>query len=152
VTARAALGESSTWGKFSGTAVASYLRGRETSSGDNLFNMMPLNLKTALIQRVGRWTQTAELLLVARKTHVSSVRNEVPTAGYGLLNLRTSAQWNKKLRLDVGIENALNHDHQQPLGGAYLGQGTAMFLDSLHWGDAVPGMGRSINLSLSATF
>ncbi len=152
VTARAALGESSTWGQFSGTAVASYLRGQETSTGDELFNMMPLNVKTALIQRLGSWTQTMELLLVARKTHVSRVRNEVQTAGYGVLNLRTSAQWNKQLRLDVGIENALNHDDQQPLGGAYVGQGNAMFLDSLHWGDGVPGMGRSVNVSLSTAF
>jgi iron complex outermembrane receptor protein len=58
----------------------------------------------------------------------------------------------KKIRLDVGIENALNHDYQQPLGGAYVGQGNAMFLDSLHWGDYVPGMGRSANAALNVSF
>jgi hypothetical protein len=27
-----------------------------------------------------------------------------------------------------------------------------MFLDSLHWGDYVPGMGRSLNAALNASF
>jgi iron complex outermembrane receptor protein len=146
------LGEHSTYGSFTATGVMSYLRGKETSTGDNLFNMMPLNIRMAVTQRLGRWANTAEVQLVAAKTNVSQVRNEVQTAGYALLNLRSSAQLMKKIRLDVGIENALNHDYQQPLGGAYVGQGNAMFLDSLHWGDYVPGMGRSANAALNVSF
>ena len=51
------------------------------------------------------------------KTNVSQVRNEVPTAGYGLLNLRSSYEW-KQVRLDFGIENVLNRFYTLPLGGA----------------------------------
>jgi iron complex outermembrane recepter protein len=146
------LGNVDDFGSFTGTGVLSYLRGKELSTGDNLFNMMPLNAKLALIQRLGYWTNTAEVQLVAAKTHVSQVRNEVKTAGYGLLNLRSSAQLTKKIRLDFAVENALNRYYQHPLGGAYVGQGNTMFLDSLHWGDYVPGMGRSLNAALNASF
>jgi iron complex outermembrane recepter protein len=152
VSARLSLGHTDGFGSFSATGVLSYLRGEETSTGDDLFNMMPLNGKLALIQRLGGWTNTAELQLVAAKTHVSQVRNEVRTAGYALLNLRSSAQLTKRIRLDIAIENALNRYYQHPLGGAYVGQGNAMFLDSLHWGDYVPGAGRSVNVALNATF
>jgi iron complex outermembrane receptor protein len=146
------LGSADDFGSFTGTGVLSYLRGKELSTGDNLFDMMPLNAKLAVTQRLGNWTNTAEVQWVAAKTHVSQVRNEVRTAGYGLLNLRSSAQLTKKIRLDFAIENALNRYYQDPLGGAYVGQGNAMFLDSLHWGDYVPGMGRSLNAALNASF
>jgi iron complex outermembrane recepter protein len=146
------LGEVEGFGALSATGVLSYLRGQETSTSDDLFNMMPLNAKLAVLQRVGDWTNTAEVQLVAAKTHVSNVRNEVKTPGYALLNLRTTAKLTKSLRLDFAIENALDRYYQHPLGGAYVGQGNAMFLDSLHWGDYVPGMGRSFNAALNATF
>lgn len=152
LSAQGVLADTSGWGRISASALMSHLRGKETSTGDDLFNMMPLNLKVGLSQQLGRWTHTAEVLLVAAKTRVSKVRNEVPTPGYGLLNLRTSAQWSKQLRFDLGIENALDRSYRQPLGGAYVGQGNAMFLDSLHWGDAVPGMGRSVNVAFNLTY
>ncbi len=152
LTAHGVLLESGAAGRFTSSAVASYLRGKETSTGDNLFNMMPFNLKASVSQAIGRWTHTIEVQWVAAKTHVSQIRNEVQTPSYSLLNLRTSARLTPKIRLDVGIENALNRYYQQPLGGAYVGQGNAMYLDSLHWGDYVPGMGRSVNASFNVIF
>jgi iron complex outermembrane recepter protein len=152
LSAQGLLAETPNLGSFSATGVMSYLRGKETSTGDDLFNMMPLNLKVALTQRLGRWVNTAEVQWVTAKTQVSKVRNEVPTSSYGLLNARSSFQWSKQVRLDFGIENLLDRFYQQPLGGAYVGQGNAMFLDSLHWGDPVPGMGRSVHAALNLTF
>ena len=152
VSASRFLGDTEDFGSFTATGLMSYLRGRETSTGDNLFNMMPFNIKVGLTQRLGVWTNTAEVQLVAAKTLVSQIRNEVQTPGYGLLNLRSSAQLSKNVRIDVGVENALDRYYQEPLGGAYVGQGNAMFLDSLHWGDYVPGKGRSVNASVSVTF
>jgi iron complex outermembrane receptor protein len=88
---------------------------------------------------------------VAAKTRVSQVRNEVPTAGYALLNLRTSYAY-KQLRVDLGVENLLNRFYAQPLGGAYLGQGAAMTSLGIPWGVVVPGPGRSVNLAVSLSF
>ena len=88
------------------------------------------------------WTQ---------KHQVSQVRNEVGTAGYGLLNLRSSYEW-KMLRMDVGIENVLDKVYYLPLGGAYVGQGTTMSGNAIPWGIPVPGYGRSFYVALTATY
>jgi len=39
-----------------------------------------------------------------------------------------------------------------PLGGAYVGQGNSMTTNGIPWGVAVPGMGRSFNVSLNLRF
>jgi len=139
------------WGSLKGTGVLSYVHGSNTTTGDGLYNIMPLNAKLALEHRAAGWTSTAEVQLVAAKTRVSQVRNEVPTAGYGLLNLRTSYEY-KQLRLDLGVENLLNRFYSLPLGGAYLGQGAAMTSLGIPWGVVVPGPGRLVNVAVSLSF
>ncbi len=136
---------SSAYGSLTARGVVSYLRGKNTDTDDNLYNQMPLNAKLALMQRTGAWSTTAEVQLVAAKTDVSRVRNEMETAGYGLLNLRSSYEW-KSARVDVGIDNVLNRYYAPPLGGAYVGQGGAV------WGTPVPGPGRSLYVGLNAKF
>ncbi len=145
------LAQSEEYGSFTGSALLNYVRGQNRSTGDNLYNMMPLNLKLAVTQQWGRLTNTVEFQAVAAKTKVSQVRNEVPTAAYQLLNLRSSFEWTNA-RLDVGIENVLNRFYSLPLGGAYLGQGPSMTTNGIPWGVSVPGMGRSIQVALSMTY
>jgi iron complex outermembrane receptor protein len=142
------LGRSGDFGSFKGSGLLSYVRGKNTTTGGNLYNIMPLNAKVAVTQSLGGWSNTAEVQLVGAKVDVSQVRNEVPTAGYGLLNLRSSYEW-KQFRLDFGIENVLNRLYAMPLGGAYLGQGASMTSKGIPWGVVVPGMGRSFNLALT---
>lgn len=146
------LAENTDYGSFTATGLLNYVRG-ETTSGtdDHLYNIMPLNVKLALAQRVGRWTNTAEVQLVDAKRDVSAVRNELKTAGYGLLNLRSSYAW-KQARIDVGVENVFDRFYNHPLGGAYVGQGKTMSATDVPWGIAVPGMGRSIYTALNVTF
>ena len=133
------------FGSFTATGVLSYVNGKNQTTGDNLYNIMPLNLKLALVQRLGSWTNSVETEAVDSKTRVSQVRDEVKTGGYGLLHLRSSKEW-KQVRLDVGIENLFNRFYSLPLGGAYVGQRTAA------WGTPVPGIGRTIYAGLSAKF
>ena len=54
---------------------------------------MPANARLSLTQRLGGWDNALELVAVARKDDVSQVRNELETAGYGLLHLRFSRAW-----------------------------------------------------------
>jgi iron complex outermembrane recepter protein len=141
------------YGDFTASGLLSYVRGENRDTGDNLYNMMPLNAKLAWTQQLGRWTNTLEGQFVAAKTDVADVRNEVETAGYSLFNLRSSYQW-KQVRLDVGIDNLFDKSYALPLGGAYLGQGTTMAINPPpgifpQWGTAVPGMGRSIYAGLN---
>jgi len=146
------LAESGGYGSFTATGVVNYVDGKNETTGDNLYNIMPLNAKLAVIQRLAGWTNTAEVELVDAKTQVSQVRNEMRTGGYGLFNLRSSYDW-KQFRFDVGIENALNKLYYDPLGGAYVGQGATMPpTNGVPYGIPVPGMGRSINAGVTVKF
>ncbi|UCV07541.1 TonB-dependent receptor [Dechloromonas denitrificans] len=145
------LGRTDYFGSFTLTGALNYVRGKNRTTDDNLYHMMPLNTKLALVNRLGGWTSTAEFQWVDAKDHVSQVRNEAQTKAYSLLNLRSSYEW-KYVRIDIGLENALNKFYLLPLGGAYLGQGNSMTTNGVPWGMSVPGRGRSLNLALNLKF
>ena len=149
-----ALGKNA-WGDWGVAAVASLTRGRNLDTGDNLYNIMPANATFTLTHKLDGWASGLELVLVGAKDDVSAVRNEVRTAGYGLLNLRVSHAW-RAVRLDLGVENVLDRRYDLPLGGAYLGQGTTMTTSPAgsvpRWGTAVPGMGRSVHAGITVKF
>ena len=86
-----------------------------------------------------------------KKDKVSQERNELETAGYGLLHLRSSYKW-KQVRVDFGVENVFDKFYYDPLGGAYLGQGKTMSATDVAWGQAVPAIGRSIYAGLNFKF
>ena len=115
------------------------------------YNIMPLNATFSLEHERQDWANVLEWQLVSAKDDTSEVRNEVPTAGYGLLNLRSSYTWHD-IRMDLGLENAFDRGYDLPLGGAYVGQGQTMSPTGVPWGVAVPGMGRSVYMGLSYRF
>lgn len=145
------LGKTAAFGSVTGTGLLNYVRGENRTTGDDLYNIMPLNVKLALVQSLGAWSNTAEFQWVAAKKNVSQVRNEMRTGAYGLLNLRSSYEW-QHARLDIGIENALDRFYAMPLGGAYVGQGASMTSNGIPWGVPIPGIGRSINIALNLHF
>jgi len=150
VSGRMPLAKTGNHGSFNATGVLSYVNGKNLTTGDDLYNIMPLNVKLAIEQRTGNWTNTLEAKLVDSKTGVQAVRKEIATGGYGLLNLYSSYEW-KQVRLDVGLENALNKFYASPLGGSYVGQGATMSTGVSH-GTLVPGMGRSLNAGVIMKF
>ncbi len=131
--------------------VLNYSNGKNLDTGDDLYNIMPLNARLTLTQKTGGWDNALELVLVDAKTRVSDVRNEMKTAGYGLANLRASHSWGRT-RVDFGIENLFDKFHALPLGGAYVGQGGTMGTNTTPWGVPVPGMGRSFYAGLNHKF
>jgi len=145
------LGRSQRFGRFSAKGTLNYVHGENRSTGDNLYNIMPLNAEFSIEQKIGRWTNTLDAEWVDAKTEVSQTRNEVPTAGYGLLHMRSRVEW-KRLSIDFGVENLFDRFYNHPLGGAYLGQGKTMPGTDVPWGIVVPGMGRSIYAGLTLSF
>jgi len=144
------------WGEWGATGLLNYTNGKNETTGDGLYNIMPLNSKLALNQKMDGWNNSAELVLVQAKTTVSATRNEIKTPGYGLVNLRGSYAW-KQVSVNFGVENLLNKFYYLPTGGAYTGQGTTMSINPPsgnypQWGTAVPGMGRSIYTGLNYKF
>ncbi|HTY02126.1 MAG TPA: TonB-dependent receptor [Rhodocyclaceae bacterium] len=138
-------------GDWSGRVVASYVNGKDLSTGGNLYNIMPLNGRLGLDHKLGAWSNSVELQVVGAKTRVDAVRGELKTAGYSLVNLRTGYDWGT-FRLDAGIDNLFDKRYDLPLGGVdfyeynYLSTATNGHLAQ------VRGPGRSINVGLTAKF
>lgn len=141
------ISNGSNLGSFTATALLSYVRGENTETDDDLYNIMPLNAKLGVVHRLGGWKNNLEMRLVAAKDQVQAIRKENQTAGFSLVNFYTSYDW-KKARFDLGIENILDKHYYDPLGGAYLGQGATMGVGVIQ-GVQVPGMGRSVNVGLT---
>ena len=146
------------WGKWSVKGLFNYTNGKNLETGDRLYNVMPVNIKTSLVHRKNDWENTIEWVAVAAKDDVSATRNEIKTPGYSLFNVRSSYT-HKQLRVDFGIENLFNKMYFQPLGGAYVAQGYTMGMNrelngnsTTMWGTNVPGMGRSVYMGVSYKF
>ena len=137
-------------GLFALKGLLNYTNGENRATGDDLYNIMPLNGKLTLTHNYQAWDSALELQMVKAKDHTSDARNEIKTAGYSLINLRSSYNW-KQARLDFGVENLFDKHYYLPLGGAYVGQGATMGMQNspIGWGTAVPGMGRSVNVGLT---
>lgn len=157
ISGRMILGNVERMGSFKASGVISYVDGKNKTTNDDLYNIMPLNAKFALEQKLGGWTNVAEVKLVSEKDDVQAVRKELRTPGYGLFNLYSSYEW-KQARFDIGVENVFDKLYYHPLGGAYVGQGATMMSMPMNGlvppqhGTAVPGMGRSINVGLTIKF
>ena len=145
------LGSSEKFGRFTATGLVNYVQGENRTTGDHLYDMMPLNVRLALVQTIGHWSNTIESRFVAAKTEVSAVRNEIKTPGYSLCTLRSSYEW-RRYRVDFGVDNLFDRQYALPLGGTYVGQGATMSINGIPWGVAVPGMGRTIHLGLNLKF
>lgn len=139
------------FGQFGLKGLLNYTNGKNRETGDDLYNIMPLNAKLVLTQQIGAWDNAVEWVGAKAKDNVSDVRNEIKTSGYGLLNLRASYAW-KTVRVDFGVENLFDRFYSLPLGGAYVGQGTTMSATGTPYGMAVPGMGRSLYAGLNVKF
>ncbi|ATX79247.1 iron complex outermembrane recepter protein [Mariprofundus aestuarium] len=135
------------YGSVTAKGLMNYVRGKNKTTGDNLYNIMPMNGHVALEHNLGGWTGTVDVEMVAAKKKVSQTRNEMTTAGYALVNLHGAYKWNQ-VRFDLGVSNLLDRFYNHPLGGAYLGQGMTMGT-AVPWGVPVPGMGRSIYVGMT---
>lgn len=142
---------SNRWGEWGLRGLINYTDGKNKDTGDGLYNIMPLNGRFTLTQRLNGWDNALEWVVVDEKDDVSDLRNEIPTAGYALLNLRASHSW-QNLRLDFGVENLFDRFYYLPTGGTYTAQGKTMSINGIPWGIAVPGMGRSAYVSFNYRF
>lgn len=132
------------YGSVTAKAGLNYVRGKNNDTHSNLYQQMPLNATVALEHKRGAWSNTIETQIVAPKNDVQAVRVEPKTAGYALLNLRSSYSW-KHFRIDGGIDNIFDKNYSLPLGGTYIGERSTP-------GIAVPGMGRSFNVGMTVNY
>ena len=138
-------------GDFTLDGVFGYVNGENRDTGDELYNVHPLHGTLSLGQTLGGWRNALEAEWWGRKDDVSDVRNEIEAASYALLHLRTSYTW-RQVRVDAGVENLFDRRYALPLGGAYVGQGSTMGINSVPWGIAVAGPGRSLYAGVNYSF
>ncbi|MES2000082.1 MAG: TonB-dependent receptor [Pseudomonadota bacterium] len=123
--------------------ILSYVRGKNTDNGDNLYRIAPLTARLYADYQTGTWNHRAELNLAARQNIVSAYNQELPTSGYGVVNLRTRWQASKALRLTAGVENLFDKTYYDHLGGI-----NRVALSSVAIGGQLPGMGRSLYVGM----
>jgi len=149
------IGSVNTLGHFTINGQLNYSRGQNTETNDDLYHVMPLNLKLSLDQQLNRWTNSINIQLVDNKKHTNDMRQELQTSGYALVDLKSSYQQDDFL-INVGIYNLFDRDYDHPLGGVYLGQGRTMSTDTsgVTYANAsnVPGMGRALYSSIQYNF
>ncbi|MEI6542607.1 MAG: TonB-dependent receptor [Methylococcales bacterium] len=151
VTASADLFTHKTFGHFATHSTMSYVRGQRTD-GANLYHMMPFNLKLSLDHKLEGWKNAFEMQFVDSKNDIQSIRNELQTPSYILLNAKTGYQW-KNVGLDVGLDNLLNKEYFYPLAGAYIGNQYAMTLNQSKPNNLnLPGLGRSVYVGMTITY
>ena len=155
VSGTARLYSDKTLGNFSTHSIMSYVRG-ERMDGGNLYHIMPFNAKLSLDHKRSGWQSAFEMQFVDSKNDVQAIRNETQTPSYILLNARTGYEWTK-VRLDVGLDNVLDKQYYNPLGGSYLGDRFGMNptgdpATTVPWGRNLAGMGRSVYVGLSVKY
>ncbi|MEQ1598632.1 MAG: TonB-dependent receptor [Methylotenera sp.] len=147
ISAKNTLINNSELGRLSALAKLNYVRGKNKTSNDDLFQIMPLNAVFGLEQSLGAWENKLEIKVVDKKDHVQAIRKENKTAGYSIFNVYSSYHW-QQAKLELSVENLFDKSYSDPLGGAYLGQGATMGA-GVFAGTQVPGLGRSINIGFT---
>lgn len=133
-------------GEFSLRGVAGYTRGYRKDGMTDLYNLMPLNGNLILGHAYGKWNSNLGMQLVNSKKQVNSLRGEQETAGYALLNLGTTYQATKLIKVDLSVTNLLDHNYNMPMGGIDLVNHTGAQRV------AVGAVGRSLNAAVSWDF
>jgi iron complex outermembrane receptor protein len=143
------LWDSARLGRSEISGVAGWLHGERLDTGTGLYQMMPLNTRIGLDEKLKGWTAGLETQVVDRKSDVDPLRHEQRTPGYSLLNLHAGYKW-RYVRFDLGGDNLLNKYYYLPLGGVnfddYMSSGWTSQIRPL------AGMGRSLYTGLTVQF
>ncbi|WDE12510.1 TonB-dependent receptor [Thalassomonas haliotis] len=102
---------------FSLSGIASYVRGERRDIDDDLYRIAPLNTQINVSYQSDALLATLNWQLVTKQDKVSLTNDEQESAGYGLLNLDVQYYLGSSLTLRGGIDNILDKDYDNHLGG-----------------------------------
>jgi len=104
--------------------IINYVEGERRDIEDNLYRIAPLNGQVHLSYTANNWMVKTSLVIAAKQNKVSSTNNEQKTAGYGVINVDAQYYINNDLALRFGIDNLLDKNYQNHLGGYNRVKGT----------------------------
>jgi len=99
------------------SAVVSYVRGERRDIDDNLYRIAPFNGQINASYFSDNWSANLALLMAASQKNVSLTNVEQESAGYGVVNVDAQYFLNHELTLRFGIDNLLDKEYQNHLGG-----------------------------------
>jgi iron complex outermembrane receptor protein len=147
--ANAAIWKSPKYGRGELTGVGGWLHGRRLDTRTGLYQMMPLNARIGLKEKLRGFAGGPEVQMVDRKHDTDPLRFEQRTPGYALVNFNAGYEW-RHLRFEAGATNLLNRWYYLPLGGVNFDD----FQASGWMGQILPltGPGRSFYVGTSVPF
>ncbi len=125
----------------------SYVRGERLDSptgDDDLYRMAPLNGRAQVTYENAGWMGAIEGIFYADQGDVAGYNSELKTKGYMLLNLRGRYEPIDGLVVGTGIENVLDSEHEDHLGGY-----DRIKLSNTGISSRIPMRGRNIYATLS---
>ncbi|MDX2368602.1 MAG: TonB-dependent receptor [Colwellia sp.] len=106
------------------STIVSYVQGVRRDIDDNLYRIAPLNGQINLRYNAEDWMVKTSLVMAAKQNKVSSTNEEQKTSGYGVVNIDAQYFVNNDLAIRLGVDNILDKNYQNHLGGYNRVQGT----------------------------
>jgi iron complex outermembrane receptor protein len=152
IAAKRQIFKNTSLGNYDLFAKFNYQRGRNLDNSTDLYNLMPANFSIGLNHAKNNWLNSFVVKLVDKKDKVDTVRQERETSSFAVADFYTSYQL-QSFEIAGSIENIFDRMHDNPLRGEYIGQGATMSTGlSRATGTQMPGIGRSINISIAYLF
>lgn len=128
--------------------LVNYVRGERDDINDNLYRIAPLNATIELAYSADNWGGSVETVLYDEQDKISETNGELSSDGYTLLNF--TARWEPLdgLRLAAGLDNALDENYEDHLGGYNRVMGNPDLVP----GARIPGYGRNAFIRLDYSF
>ena len=106
------------------STIISYVQGERRDINDNLYRIAPLNGQINVRYNADNWMMKTSLVMAAKQSDVSSTNDEQKTSGYGVINIDGQYFVNNDLAIRVGVDNILDKNYQNHLGGYNRVKGT----------------------------
>jgi iron complex outermembrane receptor protein len=106
------------------SGIASYVKGERRDIDDNLYRIAPLNGQVSITYADESIITNVTLIAVAAQNDVSLTNTEQKTSGYGTVNIDVEYFVNNDFTLRVGVDNLLDREYQNHLGGYNRVKGT----------------------------
>ena len=103
--------------QFQLSGIASYVKGERRDIDDSLYRVAPLNGQISLGYQSDQMISSVTLVAAAAQDDVSITNNEQESAGYGIVNLDIQYFVDSDLTLRAGVDNLLDKEYQNHLGG-----------------------------------
>ena len=88
-----------------------------------------------------------ESVIYARQKHVASYNNEAKSSGFGIINIGANWSLSENIQMRAGVKNLFDRFYAAHLSGRNrIGD------SDIALGEAIPGLGRAVYLSMAINF